>query len=127
MITFDELHRIAPDIAGPVLDRFRASGLGMLGTLRRDGSPRVSPIEVAVLEGRLYIGMMPGSRKALDVLRDDRISLVTALADRHDMAGEGKLFGRAAPVTDLARADAVFAAPLTTTSNSGDPRTSSGS
>jgi len=113
MITFDDLHRIAPDITGPILDRFRASGLGMLGTLRRDGSPRVSPIEVAVLDGRLYIGMMPGSRKALDVLRDDRISLVTALADRHDLGGEGKLFGRAAPVTDTSRADAVFAAHAT--------------
>ena len=85
----------------------------MLGTLRRDGSPRVSPIEVAVLDGRLYIGMMPGSRKALDVA-PGRPHLARHGARRsHDMGGEGKLFGRAAPVTDLARADAVFAAHST--------------
>ena len=113
MITFDELHRIAPDIAGPILDRFLASGLGMLGTLRRDGSPRVSPIEITVRDKRLYMGMMPGSQKARDVGRDDRISLVTAIADRHDVGGEGKLFGRAALVTDRDDADAVLTAHAT--------------
>ena len=54
----------------------------MLGTLRRDGSPRVSPIEVAFHDGRLYVGMMPGSTKSLDVERDPRVSLVTAIADK---------------------------------------------
>lgn len=108
--TFAQLQEIAPDIARPILDRFDASGLAMLGTVRRDGSPRVSPIEVSVHDGHLYIGMMPGSRKALDVGRDPRISLVTAIADRNDLGGEGKLFGRAEPVTDQARAGAVLEA-----------------
>ncbi len=45
--------------------------------------------------------MMPGSTKSRDVERDARISLVTALADKDDLAGEGKLFGVADRVTDV--------------------------
>ena len=83
----------------------------MLGTIRRDGSPRVSPIEVAFHDGRLYVGMMPGSTKSLDVERDPRISLVTALADKDDLGGEGKLFGVAARVTDVELAERHPARP----------------
>lgn len=100
MISFHDLQTVAPEIAEPTAARLQKSGLGMLGTIRRDGSPRVSPIEVAFYEGRLYVGMMPGSTKFRDVERDGRISLVTAIADKDDMAGEGKLFGVAARVTD---------------------------
>ena len=108
MITFQDLQTTAPEIAGPTAARFEKSGLGMLGTIRRDGSPRVSPIEVAFHEGRMYIGMMPGSTKHLDVERDPRICLVTAIADKDDLGGEGKLFGIAARVTDLHLADRIL-------------------
>jgi hypothetical protein len=110
VITFPDLQTAAPDIAGPTAARFTASGLAMLATLRRDGSPRVSPIEVGFHDGRLYVGMMPGSTKSLDVERDPRISLVTALADKDDLGGEGKLFGVASRVTDLDHADRVLRA-----------------
>jgi len=108
MITYAELRATAPDIADPIAARLEKSVLGMLGTIRRDGSPRVSPIEVAFHEGRLFVGMMPGSTKSQDVERDPRISLVTALADKDDLAGEGKLFGVAARVTDLELAERVL-------------------
>ncbi len=110
MISFPDLLTVAPEIAEPTAARFQASGLGMLGTVRRDGSPRVSPIEVGFHARRLYVGMMPGSTKFLDVERDPRVSLVTAIADKDDLAGEGKLFGVAARVTDLALADRVLRA-----------------
>ncbi len=100
MITYAELTAVAPDIAAPIAARLEQSVLGMLGTIRRDGSPRVSPIETAWFEGRLFVGMMPGSTKSQDVERDPRMSLVTALADKDDLGGEGKLFGVAARVTD---------------------------
>ena len=108
MITYAELRATAPDIADPIAARLEKSVLGMLGTIRRDGSPRVSPIEVAFHEGRLFVGMMPGSTKSQDVERDPRISLVTALADKDDLAGEGKLFGVAARVTDVALAERIL-------------------
>jgi hypothetical protein len=108
MITFADLRTVAPDIATPMAARLERSVLGMLGTLRRDGSPRVSPIEVAFHDGRLFVGMMPGSTKSQDVERDPRVSMVTALADKDDLAGEGKLFGVADRVTDAALAARVL-------------------
>jgi nitroimidazol reductase NimA-like FMN-containing flavoprotein (pyridoxamine 5'-phosphate oxidase superfamily) len=110
MISYPDLQTVAPEIAEPTAARLHKSGLGMLGTIRRDGSPRVSPIEVAFHEGHLYIGMMPGSTKFLDVERDPRIALVTAIADKDDQGGEGKLFGIAARVTDPARAERILRA-----------------
>ncbi len=94
MISFDEFRTAAPELAAPILDRFATERFGLLGTVRRDGSPRVSPIEVALHEGRLTMGMMPGSAKMLDVRRDPRACLLTPVTDRMVPTGEGKLFGR---------------------------------
>lgn len=108
MIDFQELTRIAPDVAEPIAARFAQSGLGMLGTIRSNGAPRVSPIEVGPFEERLFVGMMPNSQKHLDAMRDPRYCMVTALADKGDTAGEGKLYGVLDLVTDPARSDAVL-------------------
>jgi hypothetical protein len=43
---------------------------------------------------------MPGAVKARDLQRDPRCCLVTPLADKDDMAGEGKLFCRAREIVD---------------------------
>jgi hypothetical protein len=60
----------------PVLhERFEATGLGLLATLRADGSPRVSGLEPLFALGELWFGMMPESRKALDLLRDPRFAI----------------------------------------------------
>ena len=48
-------------------ERFRKDELVMLGTLRADGSPRISPCELDVAEGHLFLGMMWRSKKALDL------------------------------------------------------------
>jgi hypothetical protein len=93
-VRFAELLAEAPAIAGPMAERFRSAGLGILGTLRSDGSPRVSPVELMFVGDGLFIGMMPGSYKHADARRDPRVSLLTAVSDRHDLGGEGKLFGR---------------------------------
>jgi Pyridoxamine 5'-phosphate oxidase len=74
----------------------------MVATLRKDGSPRLSAVEVMFDNGRLMVGMMPGSVKALDLLRDPRCSLMTTIADKDDLSGEGKLFAHAAAWTDPA-------------------------
>src|SRR6478609_1541568 len=112
MLTFSQLESSAPDLATPIRERFGATGLALLGTIRADGSPRVSPIEVTLHDGHLYVGMMPGSRKSLDVLRDPRISLLTPVADKDDLAGEGKLFGELRTVEDLDQIAAVFHAAV---------------
>src|SRR6478735_6443486 len=90
MTTFSQLDAAAPDLATPIRERLITTGLALLGTTRADGSPRVSPIEVTLHDGHLFVGMMPGSRKALDVGRDPRVCLLTPVADKDDLSGEGK-------------------------------------
>jgi hypothetical protein len=46
-----------------------------VGTVRADGSPRLSPIEPVFLAGHLYLDMMWRSRKAVDALRDPRLEV----------------------------------------------------
>jgi hypothetical protein len=58
------------------LGRARAGGAGDLlarGTLTKDGSPRVTPVEAYILDGHLVSNMIPRSLKALDLLRDPRV------------------------------------------------------
>lgn len=97
-VHYSRLVAAAPAIAARITERFRDSGIALLGTVRSDGSPRVSPVEVSLLDGDLFVGMMPGSAKQLDVEREPRCALLTPVADRTDLAGEGKLFAVASPV-----------------------------
>lgn len=108
MITYAAFETAAPAVAVPIRERLQAAGLAMLATIRKDGSPRISPVEVSFIEGRLYFGSMPGAQKANDLARDPRCSLITPLADKHDSGGEGKLFGESRLVTDPAEAEHVL-------------------
>jgi len=49
--------------------------VALIGTIRADGSPRISCVEPCILDGNLFLGMMWQSRKALDLLRDPRLVL----------------------------------------------------
>jgi hypothetical protein len=71
-------------------------------TIRRDGTPRLSPIEPLILDGDLWLSMMWQSRKAMDLLRDDRLLVHSVITDRDGSQGEVKVRGRALPVDDLA-------------------------
>jgi hypothetical protein len=81
-------------------DRFRSDELVMLGTLRPDGSARISPCEVDVAAGHLFLGMMWRSPKALDLYRDPRIVVHTVTCNREGTYGDLKLYGRALDVPD---------------------------
>jgi pyridoxamine 5'-phosphate oxidase-like protein len=75
----------------------------VLATLRRDGSPRVSGIEVEFADGELQMGLMPGSAKAQDLRRDPRLALHAAsedppLDDPGRWLGDAKIGGRAVEV-----------------------------
>ena len=108
MITYGEFEAAAPIVATPIRARLEKAGLTMLATIRRDGSPRISPVEVQFIEGHLYFGSMPGAQKAHDLDRDPRCALITPLADKKDLDGEGKLFAAARLLTDLAEAERVL-------------------
>jgi hypothetical protein len=110
--TWDDFAADASDLAAAVRARFEATGLGFLATLRRDGSPRISGIEPFIWDGEVWLGMMPGSRKAVDCLRDPRIAVHAASVDKEVKEGDAKVAGRAIPVDDpdrLAEMTAAFA------------------
>lgn len=107
MATWTSFVTEAPDMAALAERRFTASGLALLGTLRADGFPRISPLEpmvdgdlLVLHDGYMVLGMMPGSAKALDLRRDPRMALHTATADKKLTEGDAKLWGHGIEVTD---------------------------
>ena len=97
---WEEFKRADPELAALGEERIEATGLVLLGTLRKNGFPRISPVEPLLTMGRLYLGMMWQSRKALDLLRDPRCTVHTTVSDRHGSEGEFKLYGRGLEVRD---------------------------
>ena len=97
---WEEFKRADPELAALGEERIEATGLVLLGTLRKNGFPCISPVEPLLTMGRLYLGMMWQSRKALDLLRDPRCTVHTTVSDRHGSEGEFKLYGRGLEVRD---------------------------
>ncbi|MGH3516363.1 MAG: pyridoxamine 5'-phosphate oxidase family protein [Haloechinothrix sp.] len=103
MTSWAEFAEGAPHISDIFLRRHAAIGnLCMLGTLRSDGFPRISPVEPRVFEGHLVIVGMPGTTKFLDLGRDPRFCLHTATVDTQVSDGDAKLFGRVHDLQDEA-------------------------
>jgi len=92
----------APRLASLGRERFAATRVALIATLRGDGSPRISPIEPYLVLGHLLLDMLAGSHKALDVLRDPRCAFHSSVSDVNGSEGEFKLHGRAVLVTDPA-------------------------
>jgi hypothetical protein len=92
-----------PGLAKTVEDRFAAFTHHTLATLRKDGSPRTTGLEVRFLHGELWLGMMPDSLKALDLRRDPRFALQANPGPGTDMGGgDVRISGRAVEVGDEA-------------------------
>ena len=70
MASWDDFRRQAPDLADAVHARLTATLHTVLGTLKADGAPRLTGLEVHFSEGELWLAMMPDSRKADDLRRD---------------------------------------------------------
>ncbi|WP_189737890.1 pyridoxamine 5'-phosphate oxidase family protein [Streptomyces tendae] len=93
----------APALADTAEARFGAYTHHVLATLRKDGSPRTTGLEVRFLRGELWLGMMPGSLKALDLRRDPRFALQANPGDGTGMGGgDVRIAGRAIEVEDPA-------------------------
>ncbi|MFJ2767385.1 pyridoxamine 5'-phosphate oxidase family protein [Streptomyces sp. NPDC087300] len=92
-----------PALAESVEKRFAAFTHHVLATLRKDGAPRTTGLEVRFLNDELWLGMMPNSLKALDLRRDPRFALQANPGQGADMAdGDVRIAGRAVEVTDPA-------------------------
>jgi len=97
------LERGAPGLAGLGRARLEESGVALLATLRRDGWPRISPVEPYVFDGQLLFGAMSWSLKARDLRRDPRCSLHSAVSAPDAGEAELKLYGRAVVAEDAVR------------------------
>jgi hypothetical protein len=100
MPSWEEVARAVPELATSVRERFDAHRHKVLATLRADGSPRLSGIEVTFKDGEVWLGMMPGSRKSLDLQRDPRLALHSATADPELAGGDARIAGRAIYVSE---------------------------
>ena len=115
MASWNDITASAPEFANAARAIFDAHRHKILATLRKDGSPRLSGIETSFVDGDLWLGMMEGSRKALDLRRDARLALHSASVDPPEdptlWTGDAKLAGRAGEITDPARIEAVSGEP----------------
>jgi hypothetical protein len=93
-VRWDEFERACPEIATIARERFEADQLVMVGSLRKDGSPRISPCECDVAAGRLFVSMMWHSKKALDLLRDPRVVVHSVTSNKNGTDGDVKVYGR---------------------------------
>jgi hypothetical protein len=106
MATWSDFEREEPAFAARVRARFDAGKHKTIATLRVDGSPRISGIEVEFNGGELTFGSMPNARKGADLARDPRFALHSPTADPPEddpsgWSGEAKVAGRAVLVGDL--------------------------
>lgn len=108
MTSWNDVSQAVPDLAERVQRCFDSHTHKTIATLRRDGAPRISGIEVEFRNGEVTLGMMPASLKAQDVRRDNRVAFHSASPDPDDRddagewPGDAKIAGRAVQLTDPA-------------------------
>ncbi len=83
----------APQLTWSITSRFSANLHHIIGTIRSDGSPRLSGTEVEITPERVRLGMMPESHKLADVRRDPRVEIHSAPLDPKLAEGDAKLAG----------------------------------
>ena len=106
MVRWQEVERSEPDFAAEVRAVFDAHLHKTIATLRRDGAPRLSGLELEFTAGDVTFGMMPRSRKVADLRRDQRAEVHSASfiarGEEESWAGDARISGRAREITDPA-------------------------
>jgi len=100
---WSQLTQRQPRLGEVAQQRLIEPGVVLVVTIRRDGTPRLSPVEPFVLDGSLWLSMLWGSRKAGDLLRDPRILVHGVVASRDGGDGEFKVRGTARAEEDPGR------------------------
>jgi hypothetical protein len=100
MASFAEVESAEPAFATRVRAAFDAHAHKFLATLRPDGSPRLSGIEMKFVAGEPWLAGMPGSVKFTDLRRDPRFALHSGSSEPDTFTADAKLSGRATAVLD---------------------------
>ena len=95
-----EFKSASPELAEAGEKLFERVGVVMVGSVRKDGSPRISPVEPLFAGDELYFGMMPETFKAQDLLRDGRCTIHNVISDKNVPEGEFKINGAMRNVED---------------------------
>jgi pyridoxamine 5'-phosphate oxidase-like protein len=76
-VSWSELEAAAPAItdAGRKLFYARGDGEAILATIRGDGLPRIHPVNIGLVDGRLYTFVIGSSAKRIDLERDGRYAI----------------------------------------------------
>src|SRR5215213_1515986 len=100
MSSFADLESEEPEFAARVRAAFDAHGHKFLATLRADGSPRISGIEMRFVAGEPWLAGMPQSMKFTALLRVPLFALHSGSAAPSAFDAHAKLSGRATEVSD---------------------------
>jgi hypothetical protein len=82
------------------MERF---GFVLVATIRRDGTPRISPVGAYVVRRDLMLVMIGGSHKARDLARDSRLALQTPVTNHDSPESEAKVRGHVREVEEAQR------------------------
>ena len=108
MASFADVENAEPDLADRARAVLSSTINAVLGTVRRDGSPRVSGADPYFHDGQLRIWSMPGARKGQDLRRDPRVAVHSIPWDSRRLregaadvgAADAKVSGAAVLTTD---------------------------
>jgi hypothetical protein len=99
MASFSDVEAAEPEFAARVRAAFDAHRHKVLATLRADGSPRVSGLEMQFVAGEPWLAGMPNSVKFSDLRRDPRFALHSGSDEPDSFTADAKLSGRATEVS----------------------------
>jgi hypothetical protein len=92
-VQWSDVEQRQPALAAIGHQRLIDPGVLLVGTIRRDGTPRLSPVEPFILDGRLMLSMLWSSMKAHDLRRDARILVHSIVTNPDGGEGEFKIRG----------------------------------
>lgn len=108
-----DFRQAAPSLARRVQEEIERFGFVLVGTVRLDGSPRISPVEVHFVRQHLMLVMIAGTQKVRDLDRDSRVLLRTPVTNPGTPECDVQLRGHVVGVGEAQRnatADSVQAA-----------------
>lgn len=105
MATWADFEREDPALAERARLLLIGDRYAVIATIRKDGSPRVSGVDLVLADGDLWFAAALGSRLAGDLERDPRFALHGPPSPRSSWDGDAKLNGRAVREGDPGRAE----------------------
>src|SRR6266700_1529794 len=107
MFAWADFETAAPMLAAQgreLIERFR---FVLVGTIRSDGTPRISVVEAHIVRGHLMLVMIPVTLNARDIVRDPRILVQSPITHQDDPQTQFKLRARVVDIRDQALREAT--------------------